>query len=219
MSIKDYYGKDGEAYFKQRERYISDHVQEYRSKLFCDFVSSSDIVLDFGCGSGGVLGSLHVKRKIGIEISDYAVAKAQELLDNVFPEMTMVDTNSIDLIISYHALEHVENPSKILREMYRVLVPEGKAKIVVPLEQPIVDRGQTHWTSNPEMHLFSWTPVTLGNLFVSIGFQVIDSYVLPNSSVTRRWYVRLLPTFIVKILDYAKAIYTGKFHTVLVVKK
>ncbi|HWZ23214.1 MAG TPA: class I SAM-dependent methyltransferase [Cytophagaceae bacterium] len=42
---------------------------------------------------------------------------------------------SIDLIICYHVLEHIENDRKALSELYRVLKPGGKAIIQTPFKE------------------------------------------------------------------------------------
>jgi len=42
--------------------------------------------------------------------------------------------NSIDLIISEHVMEHVNDPSKAFSEVFRVLKPEGKYIFSVPFE-------------------------------------------------------------------------------------
>jgi len=41
--------------------------------------------------------------------------------------------NQIDIIVLSHVLEHVENDALAIQEMYRVLAPEGKLFIQVPL--------------------------------------------------------------------------------------
>jgi hypothetical protein len=49
---------------------------------------------------------------------------------------------------------------------------------VVPGESGWFPR-YNHWREEPDKHLFSWTPLTLGNLFVAAGFKVIEAHSLP----------------------------------------
>lgn len=47
--------------------------------------------------------------------------------------MHTVNDNTYDLIICSHVLEHVPDPDKAMREIRRVMRPDGKAIIMVPL--------------------------------------------------------------------------------------
>lgn len=50
----------------------------------------------------------------------------------VFDEELPLPDSSVDRILLIHALEHSENPSETLKEMWRVLAPNGRLVIVVP---------------------------------------------------------------------------------------
>lgn len=50
----------------------------------------------------------------------------------VFEEELPLPDNSIDRVIMVHLLEHSENPTETLREIWRVLSPNGKLFIIVP---------------------------------------------------------------------------------------
>jgi SAM-dependent methyltransferase len=52
-----------------------------------------------------------------------------------------LDSGSVDVVICSHVLEHVEDDSKAMREMKRVLAPGGTALILGPAEY---DRPQTY---------------------------------------------------------------------------
>ncbi len=47
--------------------------------------------------------------------------------------MKELQNNSYDFVICSHVLEHVSDPDKALREIFRILRPEGTAIIMVPL--------------------------------------------------------------------------------------
>ncbi len=53
-------------------------------------------------------------------------------------EALPIETESLDLVVACHALEFVEDPYRLLREIDRVLIPEGRCIIVVfnPLGLP-----------------------------------------------------------------------------------
>ncbi|GGA91876.1 SAM-dependent methyltransferase [Brucella endophytica] len=50
----------------------------------------------------------------------------------VFDEELPLPDSSVDRILLVHALEHSENPSETLKEMWRVLAPNGRLVVVVP---------------------------------------------------------------------------------------
>ncbi len=96
-------------------------------------------VLDFGCGPGGYLlptlkiagtsGKIYALDKNPAAIKTVKSIIAKNKLDNVFPILSDRDTglpdNSIDIVLLYDILHHLENPDAILSECHRVLKPGG----------------------------------------------------------------------------------------------
>lgn len=134
-------------------------------------MSHGDAVVDFGCGTGGILTVLQCRSKIGIEINSKAaqIARAKGLA--VLEDLMQLDSRSADVIISNHSLEHCADPLTVLQGLHRVLRDGGKLVVVVPSESPFRKRFRK-WAPNPQNHLFSWTPMSLGNLLSLAGFQV-----------------------------------------------
>jgi len=92
-------------------------------------LESSTKILDIGCGLGDFLGSLDYidAEKVGIDIEKKYVEhckihhpectfKVADACDLPFPD------ESFDLIISICAIEHVENPSALVREAFRISI-------------------------------------------------------------------------------------------------
>jgi SAM-dependent methyltransferase len=208
-----YRGEQGAQYFAQRGTARSLAAQKSRARRFAGFTSTSDVVLDFGCGTGGILANLPAARRIGVEISEHARAEAETKLDRVVDALAEIETGSVDRVLSYHALEHVESPSAILKDIRRVLRPDGRVKILVPCDTPMLSSGHRSWAANPEMHLHSWTPRTLGNLLTVCGFTVLEARMLPDSDGGRlgaRLAEGSLPR---AVLAYLKAFRASRFHT------
>lgn len=87
--------------------------------------------------------------------------------DGVMPNMRHEDVenlsfadNSIDIIMSNDVLEHVNQPQKALKEMYRVLKPKGEAFISIPfhvasqttVRRAEINNGQLQHYLEPAYH-------------------------------------------------------------------
>jgi len=95
------------------------------------------VILDVGCGTGATLEALSERgRAIGCDPSSVALTLSRErglrLLVQATGERLPFRRASVDLIVASDVLEHVEDDSAALREMLRVLKPEGRAIISVP---------------------------------------------------------------------------------------
>ena len=95
--------------------------------------------LDVGCGHGGMAEQLS-KRNIsvdGISWNAEELSSAQEVCRRVIccdlnlgaAELT---TESYDLIICSHVLEHIAYPQNLLRDLYRALRPTGHLLVAIP---------------------------------------------------------------------------------------
>jgi SAM-dependent methyltransferase len=141
-------------------------------------------VLDFGCGTGGLLGRIDCARRVGIEIGDVAAEQARANGLEVHPTLSALEENSVDMAISFHAIEHVENPVAVVREIARVTKPNGLVRLIVPGEIPL-DPRQAAWQPNADMHLYTWTPLNFGNLAAVAGMREISVGVAPMPTASR----------------------------------
>lgn len=138
---------------------------------FDKYVSYKDTVLDFGCGGGYLLNNIHCEKKIGIEINPHAVEQAKKFGIEVYANIDLISDNSIDIVISNSALEHVERPLDILKLLQKKLKKGGKIIFTVPCES-------IHYSydkNDINRHLYTWSPMNLGHLFNQAGFEVIES--------------------------------------------
>lgn len=96
-------------------------------------------ILVVGCGSGheaGILARGFGAATVGIDVQDEAGfdregSRPAELRTMDARELAFDDA-SFDLVYSFHALEHIPEPRRALREMARVLRPGGTYFIGVP---------------------------------------------------------------------------------------
>ena len=215
-----YTGDRGRRYYSQREALRSAEVQRERAALFFDVADERATVLDFGCGNGLLLAELAAARRIGVEISPEATKEAEKALDMVVADIDSVADASVDVAISFHALEHVESPASVIRAIRRVLKPNGIMKLIVPCEAPLLSPSGRHWHPNDiAMHLYTWSPLSLGNLVSVCGFTVEDARLLPDSAGGRLGR-RLEPSSAVRRwLAWRKAIVSGRLHAAVTARK
>jgi len=142
-------------------------------------VKETDVLMDFGCGGGYLLDSFNNSKKIGFEINRTAWDEIRKKGIEVYDDFHDISDNSIDCIISNHAIEHVPLPLNTFKSLYAKLRPGGKMVIVVPLEQPS-EAGFYYKEGDINQHLHTWCPMTFGNLATLSGFKVISCNVFQH---------------------------------------
>lgn len=138
---------------------------------FRNFIKKDDVVVDFGCGGGYLLDNIKCRIKAGIEINPEAQKIAKSKGIEVFDDANSLPDEFADVIISNHALEHTNHPLKELEKLFSKLKKGGRIIFVVPCESISKQYDQ----DDVNYHLYSWSPMSLGNLFTEAGFEVIES--------------------------------------------
>lgn len=177
--MSTYTGNKGQEYYEMREARRSDFVQERRASHFQPFIKEDDTVLDFGCGTGGVLGRINCAKKIGVEVNAPSIEEAKAQGIEVFDNFSKIKDGSIDVVISNHALEHVPNPAEQITQIVQKLKSGGQAILVVPAENPAALRFSKWAEDDPDQHIYSWTPLSFGNLIHQCGLDIEKSYRRP----------------------------------------
>ena len=118
---------------EERFEYIHNKSRESAKK----FLKGSDVVLDFGCGTGAVSCQLFdsVKEIYGIDTSSRMIELANEKaaareIENVrFEQADIFDEKhckeSYDAILAFNMLHTVTNPRDVMRRISELLKPEG----------------------------------------------------------------------------------------------
>ncbi len=95
-------------------------------------------ILDFGCGDGWYLDSLHNLdlRRVGYEFDlDHARQLSQNLGVPVWSELNALKTigeASFDIVTLHYVMEHLADPSACLRNIRSLLVPNGLVYLLLP---------------------------------------------------------------------------------------
>jgi SAM-dependent methyltransferase len=143
-------------------------------------------VLDLGCGAGSLrtqLAGLHV---IGVDVDPKELARNRELASVCAESHTLpFASRSFDFVICHHSLEHFRDPAGVIREIRRVLRPQGRLFVSVPDGRSFSDRlyrlllcGGGHFQrfsfdsvvgaieSGTELHLAGWRDLFTSFIFV-----------------------------------------------------
>ena len=200
----NYTGDSGKEYFKNQYR-GGIRQGEIEARKFKKFISADSRVLDFGCGSGAVLYNLQCSAKIGIEINPIARETAKKLGVTTYDDLSSVPDKNFDIVISNHALEHVEAPFHELEKIYKKLIPGGELIIFVPIDDWRVQKRMN--PNDKRHHLYTWTPQLFFNILSDAGFTVekiwIYTHIWPSS-----WQIidRYLPECLFDVVCYINAV-------------
>ncbi len=137
-------------------------------------------LLDVGCGSGQFLYEMkNLGLKVnGVEPSDFDEKssekynlniKKNDLLSAKFP------SNSFDLITMNQVLEHVPNPSEIIKEIFRILNKNGTFIVAVPNKRSFAHKiFKKNWYQlDVPRHLFDFSDKILSKELKKAGFKAI----------------------------------------------
>lgn len=134
-------------------------------------IKSTDTVLDFGCSGGYLLDHVQCARKIGVELNPVPRAVAESKGHRVYERTASVPDESVDVVISNHVLEHTKSPLAELEALRSKLVSGGKIVLAVPCEGSALQFKP----NDSDFHLYTWSPLNLGNLLTAAGFTVHES--------------------------------------------
>lgn len=125
-----------ERRFRPDRLYMQERVLKTFKVLFQKILKSdfSGKVLDVGCGDGSFVRvcTEHGIEAVGIDIGDGI---------NFEKDKLPFKDNEFDIAIMYSVIEHLQSPSNILLELYRILKKNGKLIIIVTnfeLERPFI---------------------------------------------------------------------------------
>jgi len=134
-------------------------------------------LLDFGCGSAGFLmRAMHLAHSVaGIEIEN-RMRKYWNGKIPIYPDIES-SVDGYDLITSFHVIEHLKDPRKVLKSLLSRLNDHGRLVIEVPNSEDALltlyecegFQRFTYWSQ----HLYLFNPRTLCELAKQAGARVI----------------------------------------------
>ena len=211
-----YLGQEGERYFAwQRSSGRLSAILD--PPVFQRYIGPSDTVLDFGCGTGALLVGLTSGPKLGVEVNEAARSEAARAGIRVAASSDGFSPESVDVVISNHALEHVLDPLAELRSLHRIMRPGAKLVLRLPIDDWRVQRTPVDDGSN---HLFTWTPRLIGNLLREAAFVVEDAQVVNHAWPPRAAaLLERLPRFAFDVLAQMTAVALRRRQLLVVARR
>lgn len=155
------------------------------------FKNKNIVCLDVGCGSGNFANQFlklrnqnrnNIKTKyIGIDASEGVgkffklnVPEAEFILDNA-EELSNIRNNSIDILVSFHNVEHLYNPEKFFSSAHRTLKNNSYLYLACPNPASIsAFYDKDKWVGFHETHVSLKAPFEYRYLLKKSGFKIIQ---------------------------------------------
>ena len=145
------------------------HEARYRTALHFLEPQPNDVILDAGCGDGGL--SIQIAPRCGtihaIDIAGNALNPEYRSIPNLKFEKMNVEALAFpdgffDRIVSVETLEHLLDPKKAIAEFHRTLKPGGRLVLTYPtVNRTLMQRVQRKlgigWHLDISEHLTEWT--------------------------------------------------------------
>ena len=143
--------------------------------FFSSFIKKNDVVLDYGCGLGFFLKYVSKKTNIvGCDINDFFAANCNKnKLNAKFIEKGDIlpfKNSYFDSVFMDNVLEHIEDPSTTIIEIYNKLKNNGLLVIGVP--------GKKGFESDDD-HKIYYDVHRLKDMLENYKFEFINAYYLP----------------------------------------
>ena len=144
-------------------------------------INHNDKLLDIGSGSGQFLYEMKQLgiKGYGVEPGNFekGIAKKEGLkIKNLDLIQSKYPRDFFDLITMNHVLEHVNNPSKTIKEIHRILYKKGLLIMGVPNSNSLAyGLFKKNWYQlDVPRHLFNYSDKNLKDLLKKEGFKVIN---------------------------------------------
>lgn len=178
--------------FEKAYHFIKNIALKNKLSLINDLQQSKGNLLDIGAGTGDFL--LVAKNNgwnsVGIEPSEKAKAIAKAKGVELKSDLSEFEDNSFDIITMWHVLEHVPNLENQIKELKRLLKPNGSILIAVPNFKSFdANYYKEFWAAyDVPRHLWHFSKTAIKKLFAKEELEMIK--ILPMKFDS--FYVSLL---------------------------
>ena len=190
MDSKDFFGRVAGDWNEIRHSLFG---EGFTAPALLAMINPKWTIADLGCGSGDVTRLLmpHVERIIAIDQSEAMLEAARARLDdseNVefmasdLENLGLAD-RSVDVAVLSLVVHHIEDPSKVIKEAYRILRIGNGGGVLLMIDMLAHDREEYRRTMG-HRHL-GFTRDEIGNHMNKAGFGSVRIHELPTSTDSR----------------------------------
>lgn len=152
---------------------------------------SQALLIDIGCGEGEYLKMMQQLgwKVLGIEPNAAAATSAEKkglsIFKGTFQEAKLSDS-SADMISMNHVLEHLPDPMGAVKDIFRVLKPQGSLVVHTPNASSLGHKiFKNNWYGlDAPRHMFIFSPKSINLLFREAPFRKIQIKTLTSHSKT-----------------------------------
>jgi 2-polyprenyl-3-methyl-5-hydroxy-6-metoxy-1,4-benzoquinol methylase len=186
-------------------RYFTYHNADGMIKRLAKYISGSDAILDYGCGTGLLLARLAEQgyRVAGSDTSQQSLEATRHRLqryDNFLgaftPDALLAEGRQFDSILAVELVEHLHDDwlDHVLGNLRKLLKPDGRIVVTTPnqerLEDSLLRCPCCRTVFHRWQHVRSWSQSTLTGYLEQRGFRVLDAFATDFSIVEtahERW--------------------------------
>lgn len=169
---------------KDRQYFTPAFLAQHRVVLPAIRTHARGRVIDLGCGDTPFVEALP-QAVTGYDTLDVAPRSSPLTYVADIQDMTAVPSDAYDTALCFETLEHVPDPGRAIKEMFRVLAPGGVAIVTVPHMSRLHDEPHDYYrfTSHGLRYLFAAAGFSdleikaKGGLFAFVGHQVSSVFV------------------------------------------
>ncbi len=180
-------------YFKERSKTRSFKNMETMEKAYfprvleCVDLKKDEKILDIGCAFGYFLKlcDRFGCYTCGVDISKYAIerarlqTKASLYVHDIENGLSMFSSGTYDLVVLFDIIEHLNNPTYVMEEVYRVLKMNGNVIITTPnlnavdrSVKRLLRKGKGWYGFADKTHRHLYTSKSLKRLVTQTGFKI-----------------------------------------------
>jgi SAM-dependent methyltransferase len=128
-------------------------------------IKNTQDVLEVGCGDGSFSTYIRYKSYTGLEFSKVAIGKARDRGLSVFhqslQEHAASNAGRYDVVCFFQLLEHIANPGRFIRDIFRCLKENGLLILAVPDNGSFIRHAVNFYLNMPPHHASCWSEKTL----------------------------------------------------------
>jgi len=156
------------------------HLMYKKMRLVTGTIKGARALLDFGCGQGELLRRVKDRfdRVAGVDVSEKALELTRNnLKDSPKAELYRYESSmpsmdgGFDWVTCLDVLEHLEDPERVLRELFSLTATGGRLIVTVPNWYDIIKVRVLR--TNP-FHLHAHTPWGWAAMLERAGFRMTD---------------------------------------------